>query len=427
MSPDNSTKIFLGLMSKSARILQIDGKFLYIPDYMLVSFSDPSTHTSEVRVVDSSSDDYHLQRIDALNVILENLIRAKFSVKQAGERLIQLEEQKDLYSLWIRILCWGLASAFVGPWAFQAHWLDMPIIFLLGCMGGIGYQLPKSKDSMFRPIAEMTFAFVATFVARWLGSYEGNIFCFSAITKSSLSIILPGFNLLTGIMEIHSHNIVAGSSRMVWAIMYSLFLGYGIMIGTTLYGSMDPHATSSISCPSPPVTSIPATVPFVAIFTACMVVINRGTFKQMPGMVFIAVAGSVINQYVTVHTTRPIGFTVAAFTIGILGRIFVQIVGGTFASITLPALWVQVPSGLAANGSLVDSGNASFTIANATGLAPLANNKMDIDLTVFEVAFTMFQCTIGLSIGLLLSNLFRGVIRWCFRYRKWKRKNVFSF
>ena len=42
---------------------------------------------------------------------------------------------------------------------------------------------------------------------------------------------------------------MAGSVRMVYAIIYSLFLGFGITIGTAIYGLIDPkRATSATQC-----------------------------------------------------------------------------------------------------------------------------------------------------------------------------------
>jgi hypothetical protein len=37
----------------------------------------------------------------------------------------------------------------------------------------------------------------------------------------------------------------------VYAIIYSLFLGYGITIGTAIYGLIDPNATSNTQCTNP--------------------------------------------------------------------------------------------------------------------------------------------------------------------------------
>ena len=60
-------------------------------------------------------------------------------------------------------------------------------------------------------------------------------FCYSAIASGSIVLILPGFLVLNGSLELSSRNIVSGAVRLCYAIMYSLFLGFGLSIGGTLY------------------------------------------------------------------------------------------------------------------------------------------------------------------------------------------------
>lgn len=62
---------------------------------------------------------------------------------------------------------------------------------------------------------------------------------------------LADLRTVCGSLELQSKSIVAGSVRMVYAIIYSLFLGFGITIGTAIYGLIDPrHATSATQCKS---------------------------------------------------------------------------------------------------------------------------------------------------------------------------------
>ena len=93
-----------------------------------------------------------------------------------------------------------------------------------------------------------------SFLARAFGSinYNGHrLFCFSALAQSAIALILPGYIILCGSLELQSKSIVAGSVRMFYAVIYSLFLGFGITIGTAFYGAMDGNAVSDITCREP--------------------------------------------------------------------------------------------------------------------------------------------------------------------------------
>lgn len=48
-------------------------------------------------------------------------------------------------------------------------------------------------------------------------------------------LILPGFIVLNGSLELSSRNITSGAVRLCYAIMYALFLGFGLSIGGSVY------------------------------------------------------------------------------------------------------------------------------------------------------------------------------------------------
>lgn len=77
------------------------------------------------------------------------------------------------------------------------------------------------------------------------------------------------------------------------------------------------------------------------------------------------------------------------------------------AAAMLPAIFVQVPSGLAAGGSLlagITSAN-QITGGNATHVATGANTIGNLDGTAFNVLFSVVQVAIGISVGLFMSAL----------------------
>lgn len=200
---------------------------------------------------------------------------------------------------------------------------------------------------------------------------------------------------------------------MVYAIIYSLFLGYGITIGTSFYGGIDPQAISETSCRS----TTPEWFPFIFVppFTLCLIVINQGKWKQMPSMVIIAFAGYVVNKFSAVRfaSNAQIANTLGALAVGVMGNLYSRLRHGVAAAALLPAIFVQVPSGLAASGSLVSgvtsanqinnrmgSGGGITTVSNGTQATEATVNSM-----VFNVGYSMIQVAIGITVGLFLSAL----------------------
>ena len=385
-------------MRSTCTVLGVQGKFLFIPGCMLVSFEDHETRTSDVRIVrnDHSVD---LSKLLEMHTIYKKVNRDKIGATEGTRLLTELFLKELEYGPWTLVVFYGLASAFVGPFAFGARLIDMPMAFVLGCLLGSMKVLLSPMSMLYSDIFEISAAVITSFFARALGSIRGgDVFCFSALAQSSIAMILPGYLVLCGALELSSRNIVAGSVRMVYAIIYSLFLGFGITIGTALYGAVDRHATSETVCQDP--ISGYWKFFFIPPFTVCLIVINQGKLHQMPVMVLISLAGYVVNFFSSLKfpSNVQVSQTLGALTIGLMGNLYSRVWEGVSAAALLPAIFVQVPSGLAASGSLISGLTSANQINNGTnGTTTVSSGTqagsgiININSTVFNVAYSMIQ------------------------------------
>ncbi|KAL8897763.1 MAG: hypothetical protein Q9207_007037 [Kuettlingeria erythrocarpa] len=399
-------------MRMSARVLEIEGQFLYIPGCMIISFDDSRTHTTEVKIV-RTNQAIDLGKLREVHEIYKETLHDLIGVEEAMERLDRVLQRKQQYNRWVLVPVYGMASACVGPFAFGARPIDLPIAFFLGCLLGIMQLILAPKSELYSNIFEVTAAVLTSFLARAFGSIRhGELFCFSALAQSSIALILPGYTVLCGALELQSRNILAGSVRMVYAIIYSLFLGYGITIGTSFYGGIDSHATSKVSCNTTPPTWF--SFIFVPPFTLCLIIINQGKWKQVPAMLIIAFAGYVVNHFSAQRfaSNAQIANTLGALAVGVMGNLYSRIHHGVAAAALLPAIFVQVPSGLAASGSLVSGVTSANQITNSTGgdgITTVSNGTQaasaSVNSMVFNVGYSMIQVAIGITVGLFLSAL----------------------
>lgn len=260
-------------LNMSARVLEIEAQFLYMPGCMIVAFDDSSVHTSEVKLV-RTSQGVDLGKLRDVHEIYKEVVHDRIGVDEATPRLEAIIGRKDKFRRWLRVIMYGFASATVGPFAFQARFIDLPFCFLLGCIIGWLQLIVAPGNDLISNVFEIGASVITSFAARALGSIKGSdgkeIFCFSAMAQSSIALILPGFMVLCASLELQSKHIVAGSVRMVYAIIYSLFLGFGITIGTVLYGMMDNNATSRTSCHDPMSSNFYYL--FVPAFAICLMV-----------------------------------------------------------------------------------------------------------------------------------------------------------
>lgn len=462
-------------MTMSARVLETDAQFLYIPGAMIVSFEDRETHTSEVKLV-KVAQGLDLGKLRDVHEIYKEVIHDKLGVEEAHKRLKEVTSRKLKHNRWVRLPVYGLAAACVGPFAFSARLIDLPIAFLLGCILGWLQLWVAPASDLYANVFEISAAVITSFLARAFGSIpygDGRLFCFSALAQSSIALILPGYTVLCASLELQSRSLVAGSVRMVYAIIYSLFLGFGITIGTAIYGIIDKNATSATTCENP--------IPeywfffFVPGFTVCLIIINQAKWKQAPVMMLIAFVGYIVNYFSSRRFSgnTQVSNTLGALAIGVLANMYSRVGGrienqwwntwedrlrprlisyrkrifghtprilsakkleegsaaynevgaeslkkkatrrvgyGLAAAAMLPAIFVQVPSGLAVNGSLVSgiasadqitgNGTNGTSVVNSTNIGDAGLNSIAL-----TVGYSVIQVAIGITVGLFLSAI----------------------
>lgn len=456
-------------MAMSSRVLEIEGQFLYMPSCMIISFDDSTTHTTEVKVV-REPQGIDLGKLRDVHNIYKDVVHDKLGVEEATRRLDEVMRRKEKFRTWFRVPMYGIASACVAPFAFEGRFIDLPVAFLLGCIVGLLQLVFAPNNELYAHVFEVSAAVITSFLARAFGSLQGGkLFCFSTLAQSSIALILPGYMVLCSSLELQSHNIVAGSVRMVYAMIYTLFLGYGITIGASLYGMMDSNAVSDIHCEQP--LDRGWYFLFVPGFTLCLCVINQAKWKQTPVMTIMALAGFCVNSYTSSYFegNSQISNMLGALTVGILANLYSRLgrhvenlwldlmewwefkmrprftrrkrptsdtwslpsmsdpesrpgspgekphrqprkVGYSLAAAAmLPAIFVQVPSGLAAGGSLLAGINSANALTgNRTSNSTVENSAKsmgNLDSTAFNVLFSVIQVAIGISVGLFLSAL----------------------
>lgn len=416
-------------LSVSARALYVQASFLYMPGVMLVTYPDDETYSTNMQVIrEQSAIDFGRMK-DAFDVY-KCVIHDKYTAEEAGELLDDIAKRPDRYTTLFRIMFYGLAAVCVGPFAFGARPIDFIPIFFMGAALGFFQLVVMPRSDQFSHVFEVFTAFLTAFIARGLGSITVNgmrLFCFSAMAQSSIALILPGYIVLNAALELQSRNIVSGSVRMVYAIIYTLFLGFGLLIGTVVYGLVDSNATTDVVCDVPPWWLPGLSFPkllytrfiWVPMFACGLAIINQAKWRQFPVMALIAVLGHQANFWMTrrLASNVQVANAIGAFVIGVAANLYSRWFHGVAAAAMLPAIFVQVPSGLAAGGTLVAGIRSSEQIqGNSTAISIINNGTAGFVAaqddpnsvyggTIFNVGYGMVQVAIGISVGLYLSAL----------------------
>ncbi|KAH8922489.1 DUF1212-domain-containing protein [Atractiella rhizophila] len=376
-------------LNATAKVLEIDAQFVHIPGVVVASFGDQETHTSETHFVKGSGG-LVLGSLHHTHDVYRMVVHDEISVENGTAALNRLLKAKPTYPLWLRVVFATVITGVICPMGFGGSVLDAAISAIFGAMFGFLQLRVAATNPLYANIFEISTATIVSFIARGLSST--GLFCYESLSSSGVVMILPGYVILCGSLELASKNIVCGSVRMVYAIIYSLFLGFGIAIGSEL-------EQGNVMCFRDPSwqwyrQNVSAWWLFlmVPVVSLTMSLSNGQPWKsrELPVQVFISCTGFTLNRianaYIFNHSD-VVSF-LGAFAIGVMGNFYSRVFKGTALTSMATGVLFLVPSGIAAAGGLA--------MTNVQGGDSYSNGLV--------IGFRMVQVAIGITVGLFFSS-----------------------
>ncbi|KAF9057691.1 hypothetical protein BJ165DRAFT_1335228 [Panaeolus papilionaceus] len=423
----------------AARILEVQAEFIHLPGIIICSFGDQDLGGTESHFVKCGGR-LSLGSLHKVHLIYRAVVHDEISAKQATEQLEALLQAPPPYSVAFRCFLAFCLSALICPLAFGGSFLDMWIAGMAAMLLAYLQLCVAKKSALYANVFEITVSIFVSFVARGLSSIRSQIFCYTAISSSGIIGILPGYLILSSSLELASKNIVCGSVKMVYALIYTLFLGFGLQIGNDFYLLLDPftrhrleslstslsstvslagtwmadNSTTSLDLPlngtwtfthtiQPSEQDIydgcyrPKTFPWYLqsfpLWTSFIIVPLFSTLsslsnlqplksKQLPVMVVISccsyASNKIANHYI--FNRSDVVSAIGAFTVGILGNVYSRRMGGTAFTSMVTGVLFLVPSGLSQAGGITANGNG------------------------IDIGGAMIAVTIGITVGLFMSQ-----------------------
>lgn len=386
----------------AAHVLDIQLSCLYLPDVLLVSFDDSSTSTSSVKLIRQGSA-LDIGKLHDAYSLYWKVIHDKLSVADASEQLDALMRRPQMYSWWQQVFIGGMCSASICSVSFAGSFIDSLIVFPLGALL-VSIQLFSVRNELYSNVFEVTMTTLFSFLSAALAATHH--FCYSAVASSSIVLILPGFIVLGGALELMSRNIVAGSVRLCYAVVYAIFLGFGLAMGSkafekvsgsAVFGPEDYSCSMTHHADGPWYQKTPSkfwafmTVPMYSLFLSLRIG-ARYNRKEIFLLVAVSCVGWVVNHFTG---TKFVGQSdviaaVGAFTVSIVSNFYARFFSGNAFTIMITGILFQVPSGLGSGGLL-----SYATLQNA--------GSMTSYISGFQTALNLVSVAIGLTVGLGIS------------------------
>ncbi|KAG9314218.1 hypothetical protein JVU11DRAFT_5005 [Chiua virens] len=432
-------------LTTASVMLNAKAAFVHIPDVIIVTFGDEDVPTVETRFVKAKGR-IALTPLHKVHLIYRRVLHNKMMVEDGTQELRDILKADPIYSLWPRCLFAFVTASMISAMVFGGSIIDMWISGLV----------PRMQT--FTIVHRISIAIIVSFVSRALSTIPGDLFCYNAISAAGVVLILPGFTILISALELTSRNMLCGSVRMVYAIIYTLFLGFGLAIGSDIYLVMNPHARRALERNQTPTYRMlhgsfqaengtfplgEAVFGFAKVATLDRNYLLRGCSRQpdwpwwrqplpwwlLPILVpTYAVASSLSNmqtfwswQMLVMVIFACLAFTAnklgniflpdngdlvsaaGALMIGLLGNFYSRVIRGTAFTSMVTGVLFLVPSGIAEGGGLIDT-DPSSTEQYSSG---------------FSLAVRMIRVAIGITLGLFVSQIFV--------YALGRRKNTTHF
>ncbi|KAL7315890.1 pheromone-regulated protein prm10 [Mucor circinelloides] len=381
-------------MRQVSRTLAVDAEYVFIPNVMLVTFIDSTTHTTETHFI-RQSQTFEMHRLADIYRLEKLVAHGEVSVDEALEFIDKVYDQPPIYPLWLHPFVYALA-AFSGCVLFYGgRWQEAGVAAALG-MVFASNEIFSAAISSFQPIWEITVCILIGFVARGIQKFG---FCFTPIAFSSFIIVLPGYPMAVAIIELVSRQLVSGVVRMVYAIIYSFLLGYGVSMGSELYMTMDKNATTTQSdvckLASSAATCISSESQWfnflmVPLFATAYCVYLRARPPRWPIMAAVSACGYVINYSLACwgHAPSQILQVVPSFGLGLIGNCLSKFTGKMSFDAVLLGVFYLVPSSLGLKAAI-----------------GLFSGTDEVGTQGAGFALAMIESSIGITLGLFLATL----------------------
>ena len=355
--------------------LGIEAELFTTPTTIIMSFGRPTELKTRMLRVDGGELD--MGKLALVDAIADRVAAHALSAADGVIELDRIQAGPPQFGPAISALAGGVASAALAVF-FDGGLSDVLVAGALGLVIALlGQFVARSTDQarMF----ELLGAGVAS-LAAGLASAIWPTLNPSLVTIASLIVLLPGLSLTVAMTELATRNLIAGTARLMSAVIVLLELVVGVALGERI-------AKALVDVQQTPKLPLPEWASWAALVSAAVAigVVVQARRSQFGWIVAACAVGYIGSRTGTRWIDDPrIGVLVGAFALGALSNLYARVLDRPAQVVQVPAVFLLVP------GSLGFRGMSSL----------LASDTMN----GVETLFAMFVAAIAIVAGLLVAN-----------------------
>ena len=211
--------------------LGYDGVFRSTPSEITFAFSKKNQLWQRTHIAAVPVGGYNMAKLSQVGNLVEELVANKYSLTEATQCLKDIETMPDPWGIWSSPLSFILVSfGFAGM--LQGSSLDILVSVLLSLIVCVMVIWAEKWKGRFLDALPFTSAFVAgccaAIIKLWFPELNHNIVILAAII-----VLIPGFIISAGIIEIVENYIIAGATRLFGGLVYLIKQFTGCLLYTS--------------------------------------------------------------------------------------------------------------------------------------------------------------------------------------------------
>ncbi len=361
-------------MGLCAERLGVPAGFFALPTAVLCTIGEGEN--SRTQVVRITPGEVNLKKLDEVDAVMGRLLRMEIGAEEALEQIDAVRAQANDYSLPLTLACFSVAAGGASQF-FGGSWVDMLVGSVFGLLVGIGVVAASGRRDLARLSDFVAGVCVAAMAMLIGGRIEG--VSPTILTIAGLIALFPGLTLTVAINELATKNLVAGTARLMGAVMILLSIGFGVAVGQAIVTEWTIEAVPGV--PAPSATQFLT----VVLVPLALVVLLKARARDAWIIVLVSAAGYFAARSGAQLYGPELGAGFGAFVVGVLGNGYARRSHRPTAMTLVPGIILLVP------GAIGFRSVSSFLAHDA--------------VTGIETAFSMVIVATGIVIGLLMANV----------------------
>lgn len=323
----------------ACRRLGLDAEVFITPTAIIMSFGAP--HELRTRMMRVEGGELDMDKLEQVDDLADDVAAQKLTPAEGLVRLEAIIAAPRRYGRALSIAMAGLTSAALAVF-FGGGPADVGLAGVLGIGLGV-LELVSRRSTDQARIFELVAAAVVAFAASLASSV---LDCAPAlVTIAALIVILPGMSLTVAMTELATRHLIAGTARLMSAVIVLLELVVGVALGERAAAAL----VAIESAPPPPLPSWAQLAALVgsALGMAIIVQAQRRAFAWILAASVVGYAGTRAG---TAWLGPQMGAMVGAFAVGVMGNLFARVLERPAQVVIVPASLLLVPGSMGFRG-----------------------------------------------------------------------------